>query len=102
MYEPNLSARKCRRTLFHVILLLINTAHNVGPLSTRQRNAIQMGVRWRAGGGPLLDGYLDKVGSRLQESPVVCFHTSTHRPKSISLRVRQCRKERHVPDYPSK
>ena len=69
-------------------------AHNVGPLSARQRNAIQMAVRWRAGGGPLLDVYLDKVGSRLQESPVVCFHTSTHRPKSITLHVRQCRKER--------
>ena len=69
-------------------------AHNVGPLSVRQRNAIQMAVRWRAGGGPLLEVYLDKVGSRLQESPVVCFHTSTHRPKSIMLHVRQCRKER--------
>ena len=68
-------------------------AHNVGPISARQRNAIQMAVRWRAGGGSLLDVYLDKVGSRLQESPVVCFHTSTHRPKSITLRVRQCRKE---------
>ena len=29
----------------------------------RQRNAIQMAVRWRADCGPLLDVYLDKVGS---------------------------------------
>ena len=30
-------------------------AHNVGPPSACQRNAIKMAFRWRADGGPLLD-----------------------------------------------
>ena len=113
MYEPARCFNEsfCK-TLFHAIWLLItcdkgsdepaqmcilitafSTQHDTQSHPSQQ-NAIQMVIRWRASGGPLLDVYLDKVGNRLQESPVVCFHTSTHRPKSIMLRFRQCRKER--------
>ena len=33
-------------------------AYNLGPLSTRQRNAIEMAFLWRAESGPLLYAYL--------------------------------------------
>ena len=43
------------------MLVLAQPAHNIGPLSARQRNAIQMAFRLRADGGPLLDVFVKIV-----------------------------------------
>ena len=62
------------------------------PQAARQRNAIQMAVRWRAGGGPLLDVYLDKIGSRLQElSHLNQQGQGKVRVASCQLRVATCK-----------
>ena len=52
--EPDRSVFKCQ------VSSISQPAHNIGPPSARQRNAIQIAFRWRTDGGPLFYVYRDK------------------------------------------
>ena len=58
--EHRISTEPDRSVFKFQVSIISQPAHNIGPPSARQRNAIQMAFRWRTDSGPLLDVYWDK------------------------------------------